>query len=200
MDRPEMMAPPSSSLEFRIAQPCDIPHVQVIEHLLFPGNGHVYAQNILHASTRNLVATSQGRVVGYASALTAGQNLQGRALWQRIRPYIGCIGIHPSHQRQGIGSELLRRTCEYVFRTTSYRHIYLECSPELVAFYLQSRWCEVPSSEVEALFGPNPTDSRVCRVDRRGSSARSFLQWLPAAARDLAGLRWRSMGPTGREM
>lgn len=67
-------------------------------------------------------AMPDGRVVGFASALSDGV----------LTAYIALLEVLPSHQRQGIGSSLLARTLEQL------RHLYaidLLCDPALQSFY-----------------------------------------------------------------
>lgn len=91
---------------------------------------------------------------------------QGKALWERIRPYIGFIGIHPVHQKNGIGSVLLTHTCAFVFQTTSFSSLYLECEESLVPFYRKNGFNAMLPEMVERLFGSNPGNSVLCRIDR----------------------------------
>ena len=156
----------AQEVHYRVAQQLDIPAADRIKNVLFPGDPHTYAQNILYPSTRNMVAVLNDTVIGYASALTDEKDPHGRAMWQRIRPYIGFIGVHPNHKGKGIGTQLLKETCVYIFQSTEFNDIYLECSAELVPFYARSGFVELPPYEIEEQFGKNPSNSSVCRLSR----------------------------------
>jgi len=91
-------------IEIRDEQPGDIRAIQEVNRRAF---GQEEEGNIVDALRHNngvlvsLVATSGGRVVGHIlySPVVVGA-VQGAAL--------GPMAVHPDHQRQGIGSELVK--------------------------------------------------------------------------------------------
>ena len=160
------MQPSPPDVEVRQAVLSDIPRARQIHKLLFPEDPHTYAENIHFPTTCNMVAMKNGEVVGYASSLTSGAEPEGRALWRRIRPYIGFVGVHPDHQQQGIGTALLLKVYERLFEITGALAVYLETHAETLEVYTKAGFVPMSTEEVESAFGRNPSSSVVCRLVR----------------------------------
>jgi putative acetyltransferase len=96
--RPETTNDHAAVREIHIAAFANQPFSQQTEHLI------VDALRADNALTLSLVAESEGRVVGHIafSAVAIGDHGQG---WYALGP----VGVLPSWQRRGIGSELVRR-------------------------------------------------------------------------------------------
>jgi ribosomal protein S18 acetylase RimI-like enzyme len=69
-----------------------------------------YELNIGMPECLNLVAEEKGTIVGYASVVLKRWDSHGRAVWQRVAPYLAFIGVVPEKQRRGTGELLLRAT------------------------------------------------------------------------------------------
>ena len=77
---------------------------------------------ILRRSTHIVLALDDSSVIGFVTAISDGI----------LCAYIPLLEVLPSHQHQGIGSELIRRMLERL------REIYMVdflCDPDLQAFY-----------------------------------------------------------------
>ena len=82
---------------------------------------------VLLGSYRSVVATDGGRVVGFVNMISDGV----------LTAFIPWLEVLPSHQGQGIGSELMRRI------TAGTGHLYsvdLVCDNELVPYYQRLGW------------------------------------------------------------
>jgi ribosomal protein S18 acetylase RimI-like enzyme len=77
---------------------------------------------ILKRATYLVLALDGSRVIGFVTAISDGI----------LCAYIPLLEVLPSHQHQGIGSELMRRMLE---RLHEMYMIDLLCDPELQAFY-----------------------------------------------------------------
>jgi ribosomal protein S18 acetylase RimI-like enzyme len=77
---------------------------------------------ILKRATHLVLALDGSRVIGFVTAISDGI----------LCAYIPLLEVLPSHQHQGIGSELMRRMLE---RLHEMYMIDLLCDPELQAFY-----------------------------------------------------------------
>lgn len=79
---------------------------------------------ILKGSTHVVLAIDQGpsRVVGFVTAITDGV----------LTAHIPLLEVLPSHQRQGIGAELLRRLFEHL---REYYAVDLICDPSMQPYY-----------------------------------------------------------------
>ncbi len=76
----------------------------------------------LRGSSHVLLALDDGRLVGFINALTDGY----------ISAFIALLEVLPSHQGQGIGSELVRRM---LLELSGVRGVDVMCDPQLQPFY-----------------------------------------------------------------
>lgn len=77
---------------------------------------------VMGGSYRRVWAVRQGQVVGYINAISDGV----------LNAFIPWLEVHPSHQRQGIGAELVRRV---VVELEGMYAIDLCCDTELFPYY-----------------------------------------------------------------
>jgi predicted N-acetyltransferase YhbS len=76
---------------------------------------------VLRGSQAVVLALDGDRVVGFVSAISDGV----------LGAYVSLLEVRPEYQRQGIGSELMRR----VLRQIEGLNVDLSCDPELAPFY-----------------------------------------------------------------
>lgn len=76
----------------------------------------------MDASYRRVWAVLGGRIVGYINAISDGV----------LNAFIPWLEVHPDHQGQGLGRELVRRL---VVELDGMYAIDLCCDPELVPYY-----------------------------------------------------------------
>jgi ribosomal protein S18 acetylase RimI-like enzyme len=158
----------------RIAAPHDIPAASEIRKLtLSPAHKHQYERNVGHPSAFNAVAVKDGIVAGFVSALIGPARpvpsgpSTGIDLWEFLRPYVAFLGVHPDHQRQGIGPALLGWVCDAIFRECRFEEIYLECTDQRRALYERAGFELMPSTEVEAKFHQRPAALVMRKIAKR---------------------------------
>src|SRR5579885_882878 len=111
----------------RSANENDKASVRLIRERALPEDPTWYENNIGLTETLNLVAEENSVVVGFVTVLLTRWDLQGDALWKRLAPYIGAIGVLPEQQRIGIGRKLLACAMrEIAVRCPNERFVYLE--------------------------------------------------------------------------
>ena len=91
-----------SHFEIRLLSPADLPRLKEIDRATFPEEEQ-YDDGMYHRileSRLSLVAIENGAVIGY--------------VFVQINPYthVRSLAVHPSHQRQGYGSALMRAVIE----------------------------------------------------------------------------------------
>ena len=151
------MESPIELLEIRLARLDDIESVNAIqEKVLSSDHLYRYAENIRHNGTMNLVATVRGQVAGFISVLVNQPNPSGQHLWERMRPYVGFIGISPEFQRCGIGQLLIKEASQKTLSGSRSSHIYLECEKNTFEFYRRLGFIEMNQEEVEMEFSMTP--------------------------------------------
>jgi ribosomal protein S18 acetylase RimI-like enzyme len=114
-----------------------------------------------------IVATAAGRLVGFAHA-GFGSNAEGSGI--DLQAGVTCVlEVHSAHRGQGIGTELLRRSEEYL-RTRGARQLYAGAMAPLNPFYLGLYGgSELPgflASDVGAEAFMTRRGYRVCRTTR----------------------------------
>jgi ribosomal protein S18 acetylase RimI-like enzyme len=93
----------------RLAEPSDKQGAGIIRATVLPPEHHYhYEDNIEDARCLNLVAEEADIVVGFVSVLLTVCNPGGQALWERLAPYIGFIGVLPDYQGKHVGPRLLQ--------------------------------------------------------------------------------------------
>lgn len=97
--------------------------------------------------------------------------MQGKLLWEKIRPYIGFLGVAEGHRRRGIGSELIREAERGAFAVTGAGSIYLECEHEnekALRLYHKLGLTRVNPDEIQkTLGGPLSKNSGLYRAERK---------------------------------
>lgn len=138
----------------------DHPDVARLLDEALPNEPYRYADNLAwdESFVLNHVALSEGRLVGYITVLVSPPDPRGHALWQRLpRPYVGCLAVKPSHQRQGIGHRLINATLAALptlpVAPGLSGHLYLECADALVPVYRRMGFEHLLPAQILALAG-----------------------------------------------
>ena len=127
--------------------------VQMIRRTVLPeSHAYHYENNIGIPDVLSLVATLEGRVVGFITVLTRTWNPNGRALWERVNPYVGFLGVTPELQRHGIGQRLIKAASQ-ILLAAGKATLYLECDAELIPVYCKYGFSSVIPEQCEMLFG-----------------------------------------------
>jgi ribosomal protein S18 acetylase RimI-like enzyme len=109
--------------------------------------------------------------MGFISVLVNQPNPLGRNLWERMRPYIGFVGVSGEHRNSGIGKALIAEAARRALLVTGKSHIYLECEDDNESaqrLYEKTGFKILPAEEVEKTFGRPPhLNSRVYRAERQ---------------------------------
>lgn len=122
-------AKPVASLDIRKATVLDVPAIQWLQKKVLPPNHPKdYEKNVGSPSCENLVASIGGEIVGYISVFLTINNPAGPALWHRLAPYVGFVGVVPEHQRKGVCRALLQVVLQGLQTESRHQTIYLECS------------------------------------------------------------------------
>jgi predicted N-acetyltransferase YhbS len=82
---------------------------------------------VLRGSYRAFVALDAGRVVGFVNMISDGV----------LTAFIPWLEVLPSHQGQGIGSELMRRVLD---GTSRFYSVDLICDADLIPYYERTGW------------------------------------------------------------
>lgn len=146
-----------SKMEIRNATLADYEDAMRIRKECLGSNEYaLYERNIGEQNIFNLVASIDGQVVGFISVLEVSFEPKGRAVWQRLFPYIGFVGVLEIFRRRGVCSELLEVTKQR-FRENNFRgSIFLECSSELREIYEKSGFVVLHPDVVERMIGLRP--------------------------------------------
>lgn len=122
-------------MRIRLATIADYQGADAVQRTSIPGNHpYRYAENLKYAATANFVAAEDERIVGFISILTNEPNPSGQHLWQRLRPYVGFVGVLPEFQGQKVGTQLIRTGANAVLSHTR-QQLWLECSESNRQFY-----------------------------------------------------------------
>lgn len=155
-------------ITIRDALAADREAVNSIHRAEYPSDSCCYANNIGLPGTVNLVAVKGGEVAGFISVLINQPNLQGRYLWERMRPYIGFLIVSERNRRAGIGTGLVAQASRRAFGATGAGWIYLECRNEnekAQKLYEKMGFEHLSAERVEKEFGrPPASTSRVYRL------------------------------------
>ncbi len=144
----------------------------LIHKSAFPNDIYTYADNIRAFGTINLVAVKENQVVGYITVLVNSPTPDGRAMWMRMRPYIGYVGVLPDYRGLGIAKELVREASRKALQYTGEGYIYLETGESnetAQSLYERLGFEVVPPDILRELF--NATGHANSRVYRAGRSA-----------------------------
>src|SRR5690606_4876692 len=118
----------STRFLIRAATLNDRPAANYIHRLCLPDDKvYGYANNIGLNGTVNLVASVENQTVGFVSALINSPNPNGSCLWERMRPYIGFLGVVGEWRKSGIGRALTIESSRLAILATASDRIYLEC-------------------------------------------------------------------------
>jgi GNAT superfamily N-acetyltransferase len=152
------------AINIRPAYVTDVPAVRWLQgKVLPPRHPYDYSLNIGSPSCVNLVACWDKEVVGYISVLTTVNNPAGAALWHRLAPYIGFIGVLPEYQKKGVCRSLIQEVVSLLRSANDSGVVYLECPIEISHIYerlgfkkldkdlVARRWGVVPKSVVMQL-------------------------------------------------
>lgn len=119
MDKPEVIT-------IRDANMNDWGAANLIHKSAFPDDRYIYADNIRASGTINLVAVIENQVVGYITILVNPPTPDGKAMWMRMRPYIGYVGVLPNYRGLGIAKKLVGEGSRRALQYTGENFIYLE--------------------------------------------------------------------------
>lgn len=141
-------------VQVRNTTPRDLEAVSRLIGTLLPDdrNASGYVNNIIRSGTFNLAFCLDGKLVGYVTSLIDKAS-GGPALWQRVRPYIGFVGVDPAYRDQYIGRTLLSELCDAIFQQTAFESVYLECADGLAAFYRKCGFRQLNFREIQSLSG-----------------------------------------------
>lgn len=137
----------------------DRPAANAIHKAAYPDDPYTYANNIGRQGVINLVAEKDGEVVGFVSALVNNPNPHGKYLWERMRPYIGFVGVAAEHRGRGVGALLVTGVSRSALAATKRDRIYLECEAdnELArGLYEKLGFIIVTPDDVQIRFGRPP--------------------------------------------
>lgn len=158
------------TITIRIANMNDWGAANLIHKSAYPNDSYTYADNIRASGTINLVAVKENQVVGYITALVNPPTPDGRAMWMRMRPYIGYVGVLPYHRGLGIAKELVREAARRSLQYTGEYYIYLETEEKnetAQRLYEKLGFEVVPAEILRELFNPSGhPNSRVYRAGR----------------------------------
>ena len=146
-------------LIIRVATLADHAAANAIHKAAYPEDPYTYANNIGRLGTINLVAVKDDETVGFVSALVNEPNPPGKYLWERMRPYIGFVGVAPGNQGCGIGGVLVSRVSRVALQRTNRYRIFLECEVEnerAKGLYEKLGFKVMPPDEVERTFARPP--------------------------------------------
>src|SRR4051812_15819276 len=117
-------------IKLRVANLADRAAANAIHKTAYPNDPYTYANNIGLVGTINLIAEKGSDVVGFISVLVNQPNPLGRYLWERMRPYIGFLGVAEESRKCGIGAALIMEASSLALGATGKNHIFLECENE----------------------------------------------------------------------
>ena len=119
----------------RLATIDDYQGADEVQRITLPGNdSYTYANNLHCKTAANFVAVEDERIVGFITILTNEPKPDGKYLWERLRPYVGFVGVLPEFERQDIGTQLMRTGANAVLSHTRQR-LWLECDEDNRPFY-----------------------------------------------------------------
>lgn len=122
-------------MHIRLATIDDYQDVDAVQRASLPGDHRYhYAENLKRTDTTNFVAAEGSRIVGFITILTNEPDPSGQHLWQRLRPYVGFLGVLPEFQGQKIGTQLIRTGANAVL-SHSRQQLWLECGESNKRFY-----------------------------------------------------------------
>lgn len=161
----------NESFNIRDAAPTDWAAANFVHKSVFPDDKYIYANNIAAPGTINLVATKDNQIVGFISVLVNQPNPNEIYLWQRMRPYIGFLGVLEEYRKFGVGSALIKEASRKALVRTNENYIYLECEPDnkkVQRLYERIGFRCLTTEEVEETFGRPPHAERyVYRAPRQ---------------------------------
>ncbi len=157
----------TQQIVIRDANFADQAAANVIHKSAYPNDRYCYANNIGITGIINLVAAVDNQMVGFISVLVNQPNPAGKNLWERMRPYIGFLGISEECRKFGIGTALIAAASRRALAATGASYIYLECEDtnELAQkLYEKTGFKVVAHGQIENDFGRPPhLNSRVYR-------------------------------------
>ena len=156
----------TTALWIRPAVLSDFEVAKVIQERTIPvDHPYHYAENIRCTGTANFVAESNKQVVGYVSVLVNHPTPDGTHLWERMRPYIGFVGVLPECQLGGVGRQLILHAVRQAIVNYPSEFAYLESEEGANGFYEKVGFQRMAAEEVEQAFGKSPRSS-VWRIHR----------------------------------
>ena len=146
-----------TKLEIRQATLTDIPAAQEIRERTLPAeHQYRYERNIRSPGCLNFVACTDGHTVGYISVLKRASDPAGAAMWQRLGPYVGFVGVLPEYRRQGICRQLVEASVGQLRSSGLGGDLYLECDPTLCPLYERLGFVVVDADVMEQAVGLRP--------------------------------------------
>jgi len=141
----------------RKASPSDVSDVQRIQDRVFPpGHTYHYEGNIGVPGSENFVSYLGSEIVGFISVLMVVNNPAGPALWHRLAPRIGFVGVLPEYQKKGVFKLLLKQVLEVLKKESHLGVLYLECAPEKSLIYEKSGFEKLDPTYVDSKWGVYP--------------------------------------------
>lgn len=156
-DRDRGAAKPYINLAIRKATLTDVPDIRWLqEKVLPPRHPYHYEQNIGSPSCENLVASFGSEIVGYISVLMTINNPAGPALWHRLAPYVGFVGVFPEHQKKGVCRALLKEISKGLHAEGRPETIYLECTSNNLSIFEKLGFKRLNNRFVQRTWGVVP--------------------------------------------
>jgi GNAT superfamily N-acetyltransferase len=143
-------------MHIRLATMADYHGAEAVLRASLPDNHQYrYAENLRSPSAVNLVAVEGERIVGFITILTNEPNPSGQYLWQRLRPYVGFVGVLSEFRRQKVGTQLMREGAKAVLSPTR-QQLWLECSDSRRSFFESLGCVRSPPEAIQQVYGLLP--------------------------------------------
>lgn len=145
----------------RVAEARDYEQVSRLTDVCLNGNArHAYERNIFSNGCLNAVCAREedGLVVGFITVLLPPAASASPEIWNRLRPYVGFVGVIPEFRRKGLCRDLLGSAVVTIRRHFPEEEcLSLQCREHLEDFYLNLGFRKVPDKEVMTRYGTEPT-------------------------------------------
>lgn len=145
------------TLEIREARRDDIPAVGELRKECLGANEYaLYENNIGRPRLLNLVATDDARICGFITVLETVRDPGGAAMWQRVAPYVGFVGVRERDRRRGIATRLMQEAKRLLHERGAGDWLYLECNEDLIPLYTKEGFVQMDSDDAQGAFGLRP--------------------------------------------
>lgn len=134
----------------------DFEQVKRLRYICLNGdNRFTYENNISRLGLLNAVCTfNESTVVGFITTLMPPRNLRSTDIWDRLRPYVGFVGVLPEFREKGICTSLLNTVCATIRQYfPEEKYLNLQCKEHLEDFYSKRGFLKVPMEEVREEIG-----------------------------------------------